>query len=233
MAVNATLCRWSCRSTCQLQRRVSALRGPVLETELHRLCAYTVCLGGFNSNSHNGLISPSLRLPSVLSYKTGKHCKNCSFCSFMQTWDEKCNDFTLLRTSEYSSCFAASHRTPSLAHMFICTPHIPPFVMSCFIPASITQLPLSLGIAYRLITFQEFNVMTGGQANFWGDKWWAKWLQSTGRQMVLELLTEVAPTFSVMTFSDNVKEKTKTATKHASKKQRHESARMRLLLLFL
>lgn len=59
-----------------------------------------------------------------------------------------------------------SHRTPSLAHMFICTPPIPPFVMSCFIPASITQLSLSSGIAYRLITFQEFNVMTGGQANF-------------------------------------------------------------------
>lgn len=133
-------------------------------------------------------------LPSVLSYKTAKHFMYCIL--FVLSYRPQTrNVIILLRTSESRS--AAFHRTPSLAHMFICTPPVPPFVMSCFIPASITQRSLSLGIAYRLITFLEFNVMTGGQANFWGDKWWAKWLQSTGRQMVMELLSEVAPAFPV------------------------------------
>lgn len=106
-------------------------------------------------------------------------------------------------------------------NMFIYTPPIPPFVTSCFISVSITQLPLSLGIACRLITFQEFNVMTGGQANFWGDKWWAKWLQSTGRQMVLWLHSEVAPACCVI--SGNVKEKERQRLSLSiSKKQRDE-----------
>lgn len=70
MAVNATLCCWSFRSTCQLQRQVSEGRF----WRWSRTDCVHICLGGFNSKSHNGLISLSLILPSVLSYKTATHC---------------------------------------------------------------------------------------------------------------------------------------------------------------
>ena len=211
---------------------------PVSEDQFWRWgctdCAH-ICLGCFQSKSHNGLISPRFSLPSVLSYMTAKHCKYCIlFCSLTQTWDEKCTDFILLRTSESSPCFAASHRPPTLALMFICTPSIPPFVMSCFIPTSISQLCLSLGIALRLITFQEFSVMTGGQANFWSDKWLAKWLQSAGRQMVLELPSEVAAAFSVMAHSDNVEERgrQRLSLRMHPRNKVIRLGRVRLLLLF-
>lgn len=150
-------------------------------------------------------------------------------------WDEKYNYFILLKSSSHSSsCFSASHRTLPLAHMFICTRPIPPFVMSCFIAASITQFSPSLGIAYRLITFQEFNVMTGGQANFWSDKWWAKWLQSTMRQMVLDLLCKMAQAFSLMAFSDNVKQKERQRLSLSiyPRNKEMKSAWIKLLLLF-
>lgn len=157
MAVNATLCRWSCRSTCQLQRRVSGLRGPVLEMELHRLCAYMFGRFHFQIAQWAYLSQSHPAFCAVLQDSQTLYVLY-SLCSFIQTWDENCNDFILLR-SESSLCFAASHRTPSLAHMFICTPSIPPFVMSCFIPASITQLSLFLG--HRL----QIDYLSGVQCN--------------------------------------------------------------------
>lgn len=67
----------------------------------------------------------------------------------------------------------------------------PPFLTFCLNPASITRWLFSLGIAYGLITFQEFNEMTGGQANLWSDKWRAKWRQSTGRKIITATFSEL------------------------------------------
>lgn len=59
MAMNATLHCWSCSFISQHQRRICGLQGLVFEMESCRLCAYTVCLRGFDSKSHNRLITPN------------------------------------------------------------------------------------------------------------------------------------------------------------------------------
>lgn len=74
-------------------------------------------------NHTMGLSLPILSLPPVLSSMKAKLKALCSFCSSIQTWDEKWNDFILLSTTDSSSGFAAS-----LVHMFVCTPPIPPFL---------------------------------------------------------------------------------------------------------
>lgn len=165
------------RSTCQLQREVSGPRGSVLEMQLYRLCACLFEWSHFQitQRAHSSKSHPA----SCAVLQDSQNCLNC--IPFVLFHTDRRWEMQWFRPFYRAALSPASHRTPSLAHMLICTPPVPPFVMSRLIPASITQLAPCLGIPDRLITFQEFNVMTRGQANFWSDKWWPKWLQSTGR----------------------------------------------------